>query len=523
MKEEKLTGIRCEQFELGVWPTKRESYISNTRMQGRAGGQFRKTKRVFRICKEAPWFANATFSQLVFGWSRKYFISKLSIRVLYNLLILVFIPVSSLNADPVSVLGDYAAEIRTGQHVDIHKMVSRLSQLHANTYMWLIWRSPHDWADLKEFLPLAEKAEIDVWAYLVPHSETPEKDPSYPYSEPFKLDYVRWAQEVAKLSLEHKNLVGYVIDDFWENVRPGRFTSEYTKQMVSAGKTINPKIKFYPLMYFGEIDTQFMELFADLVDGVVAAYPMNQEDIERALSFLNDDYKLPPNVEISYPRDTTSYLGDGGFVTQVVTIDDAKRASIAFGYQDDYNWSTEGYHFMQLRINDKVVWEEDVAGHDAGVVSIDISKVVVEGGAIKIGFGVFEKKGVSNFDIRLKFFDIGATGIRIKDFSILDKDVWNKEISGSFLVQFHPLSVGKDRYQLPMIVMPAGSQSQFEKRYEQKGLPQNILKKLKMSLGLALEGKVEGVVTFSLDKQKDSKEFDLIGNEYKNLVGNELR
>jgi len=159
-------------------------------------------------------------------------------------------------------MGDYAAEFRSGQHVDVNKMVSRLSELHANTYMWLIWYSSHDWDDLKKFLPLAEKEGIEVWVYLVPHSETPVNDPQYPFSEPFKLDYVRWAEEIAKLSLEYKNLVGYVIDDFWGNIKPGRFTPKYTGKMVAAGKAVNPEIKFYPLMYFGEIDAQFLEKFA---------------------------------------------------------------------------------------------------------------------------------------------------------------------------------------------------------------------------------------------------------------------
>jgi len=153
-------------------------------------------------------------------------------------------------AAQVPFLGDYDAELRDGEHVDIDLMVQRLTELGANTYMWLIWHSANDWDDLHEFLPLAEEAGITVWVYLVPHSESGFQNPNLPYSEPFKLDYVRWAEEIAKLSLEHENLVGYVIDDFWGNVTPDRFSPEYTREMVEAGKAINPELKFYPLMYY---------------------------------------------------------------------------------------------------------------------------------------------------------------------------------------------------------------------------------------------------------------------------------
>ena len=143
-------------------------------------------------------------------------------------------------------IGDYDAELRDGEHVDCELMVQRLQELGANTYMWLIWHSPNDWEDLHEFLPLAAEADITVWVYLVPPSETAATHPQFPYSEPFRLDYVRWAEEIAKLSLEHENLVGYVIDDFWGNVSPNWFTPESIRAMVDAGRAINPEIKFCP-------------------------------------------------------------------------------------------------------------------------------------------------------------------------------------------------------------------------------------------------------------------------------------
>ncbi len=157
---------------------------------------------------------------------------------------LIWACTSGARANPEIVLGDYDAEPRTGGHVDTERLGRRLSDLGANTYMWLIWHNTNDWEDLKVFLPKAKQVGITVWVYLVPHSETAAKDQGWHYSEPFRLDYIRWAEEIAKLSLLHPNLRGYVIDDFWENVRPDRFSPDYIRRMVAAGKAINPRLKF---------------------------------------------------------------------------------------------------------------------------------------------------------------------------------------------------------------------------------------------------------------------------------------
>ena len=168
-----------------------------------------------------------------------------------------------------------------------------MSELGANTYMWLVWHSANDWEDLKVFLPKAAKAGISVWVYLVPPSETGLEQANLPYSEPFRLDYVRWAEEIGRLSLKHTNLVGYVIDDFWANVGPKRFSPDKIRRMVAAGKAVNPRLKFYPLMYFNEINDRFVDVLAPLVDGVVAAYPADRAAVEQALTFLEDRYHLP--------------------------------------------------------------------------------------------------------------------------------------------------------------------------------------------------------------------------------------
>ena len=154
-------------------------------------------------------------------------------------------------------LADYDAELRLpNRRVDTEAMVRRLKELGVTTYYWLVWHAPTDWDDLKLFLPKAAEARINVWAYLVPPTEGPPH--GYPASEPFKLDYLRWAEEIARLSLQHTNLTGWVIDDFYANHQ--LFTPAYVRQMQARAKAIQPSLVFLPLMYFREITPQFTEV-----------------------------------------------------------------------------------------------------------------------------------------------------------------------------------------------------------------------------------------------------------------------
>ena len=116
-------------------------------------------------------------------------------------------------------------------------MVTRLKELGVTTYYWLIWHAATDWDDLKLFLPKAAEAGIEVWVYLVPPSESPPKYGSQ-YSEPFRLDYHRWAEEIARLSLQHPNLTAWVIDDFYANHE--FFTPAYLREMQARSKAHQP-------------------------------------------------------------------------------------------------------------------------------------------------------------------------------------------------------------------------------------------------------------------------------------------
>ena len=190
-----------------------------------------------------------------------------------------------------------------------------------------------------------------------------------------------------------------MIDDFWGNVRPDRFSSDYIRRMVAAGKAINPRLKFYPLMYFNEIGERFVEILAPLIDGVVAAYPPDRAAVEQALTFLEDRYQLPSEAVIVFPWNTPSRPGHHGMVVQEAEVTESKNAQLSFHYRDDFDGPTAGYHRLQVRVDDQVIWDEDAADHDDGAVTVDLAKVVSGKRTVKLSFGVFDVKGVGNFGI----------------------------------------------------------------------------------------------------------------------------
>lgn len=399
-------------------------------------------------------------------------------------------------------LGDYDAEPRRPDgHVDCAALLKSLQELHANTYMWLMWHKATDWEDLHEFLPLAREAGISVWAYLVPHSETPASNPRWPYSEPFRLDYVRWAREIAKLSLEYRNLVGYVIDDFAHNVRPGRFTPDYITEMVSAGKEINPELRFYPLLYYREINLGLMNTIGPLVDGVVAAYPQSRAEIEEALAYLNDEHKVAAGLEIVYPAGTPSRPGHLGSATQEATVVDAERAQVSFRYQDDYDGPTTGYHVLQVLVDDQVVWQEDAGGFDRGNATVDLREAVAGKQRVKLSFAVYDLKGVSEFGLRTNFSRLEVTGLKLEEPLFAPGEDWQTRTVGAFEVRLFSRDPNVPRYKLPLIIMPAGSRGEYAHRYEDDPTPENIAARVQYSLDLVAAGKAEGVVTYCLDKK----------------------
>ena len=406
-------------------------------------------------------------------------------------------------------LADYDAELRlTNGRVDIPMMTRRLKELGVTTYYWLIAHAGTDWEDLKLFLPEAEKAHIKVWPYLVPPSESAPREGTL-YPEPFRLDYVRWAEEIARLSLQYTNLTTWVIDDFYENHT--LYTPAYVREMQQHAKAINPRLAFFPLMYYGELNRRFAEEYRSVIDGVVAAYPQGREEIEHAWAILNDEALAKPG-ELSFPDNTESQPGDFVMVSQSARVLPGSTHQVRFVERDDYSGPTAGYHFKQLLVNGKVAWEEDVAGgtNHWQSVEVGLSEQILSNDSAVIAFRILDKKGVSNFGVRWRLKDLQMDGLQ-STAELNAPKRWQVEKRGAFEAGFGgAIRKGRGQFHIPLIVMTAAQPIEFKLRHGEPVNPQRIGQWLRMCLEAMRDGKCEGVVTYCLDKGTNSPEFPVV-------------
>jgi hypothetical protein len=169
-------------------------------------------------------------------------------------------------------------------HADTQKLLGELEDIGANTFHWAIHNYTNEWDEIKTFLPLARKKNINVWITLMPPSESPPFLKMY--SEPFRLDYERWAKEIADLSLKETNLIAWSIDDFTHNLKT--FTPEYLTKMMKAAHDVNPRLAFVPCCYYKAITPTFAKSHAPLLDAVL--FPYRDES-------SGGNLKNPNNVE----------------------------------------------------------------------------------------------------------------------------------------------------------------------------------------------------------------------------------
>ena len=304
-----------------------------------------------------------------------------------------------------------------------------------------------------------------------------------------------------------------MIDDFGYNLKPEWFSNEYITKMVAAGKTICPQLRFYPLVYYTELNADFVEQLAPLVDGFVAAYPSGPEEIRDALTYLNDQYIQPGSVVVRYPSGTPSNVGDCGSVSRRVTVTDANKASLTFTFGDSFHGPTAGYHILQLRIDGKTVWEQDCAGKHDGQAEINLSEHVKGKRQVNLELGVWDRRGVSQFPLRAWFSIDRISGVNLTTTDMADS-AWRARTNGHFTVSRHDARSGEQRWRKPLIVMPAGSRGAFRNRRRKESTLKNIADHVAMAVELARRGEIEGVVTYCLDKTPGNPDLDAVARVY---------
>jgi hypothetical protein len=226
------------------------------------------------------------------------------------------------------------------------------------------------------------------------------------------------------------------------------------------------------------------------------------------LRFLNGEFVVPAAGSIVYPWDTPSQAGDHGLLRQRVRVTDAEHVTVTFCFTDDFDGPTTGYHFLQARVDDQVVWEEDVAGADDGEVTIDVSEQTAGKRDVTLVLGIFDRRGVANFGVTATFSDLRAVGLDPADLE--DQEAWSEDIQGAFSTALTPRYEPEEPIHLPLIVMPAGQRGEYQHRYGEEATAERIAAQYRMCLQLVAEGATEGVVSYCLDKSVGNPDFEAV-------------
>ncbi|OIN95826.1 hypothetical protein AUJ66_08170 [Candidatus Desantisbacteria bacterium CG1_02_38_46] len=196
------------------------------------------------------------------------------------------------------IVSPYAGTVyKKDGYPDIDATIAKLKDLGVNCYTYLIAYQPEkELAYLPDFCKKAVEEGIEVWGYLLPPSEfslvKEKQNKKYP---PFDDDYLKWAEALAKISLQYPNFTLWMIDDFVGN---SVFTLDYTREIYEVTKKLNPKLCFGACVYYSQVD-KFMESgYGSYVDAILWGYRAESTKIGPAVKNLpleiNHYYKTCP-------------------------------------------------------------------------------------------------------------------------------------------------------------------------------------------------------------------------------------
>ncbi|MBA2260539.1 MAG: hypothetical protein H0W18_16745 [Acidobacteria bacterium] len=370
------------------------------------------------------------------------------------------------------------------RHVDTPATIAKLRDAHVTTYFYLVLHAASDWDDLqREFMPAAERAGIDVWVYLVPPSECCSK----PYGTDFvrwaeeiaqlsrrHRNLKGWAMDDFSSNLttftpEYTRTLRSAARKIDPNLRffPVLYHDDYGDAFLASyaahldGAIFPYTIDFEKADGVGEalkrIDATLDAFGLDLVLMVystkmsVAEYPPSATYVAGALrtgleamrrgeilgvttyamvkQFEKEECGFANHLNLTVPSEVPTKPGDFVSAGQTIRIDPAAgRYQLRFFEQDSYPVATAGYHFKQLLIDGQVVWDQDVASDDALAWverTFDLTPHVQGKSSAVLSFRLYDKKGVSNFGIRVSVANLDATGFTIDDRDFTKDTGWN--------------------------------------------------------------------------------------------------
>ncbi len=415
------------------------------------------------------------------------------------------------------IYADYAAPLREAttradgyDHVDTPALIQKLQAGNIKTYAFLVHSVPSDWDDFRlEFLPAAQAANLNVWLYLTPPSETSPV--------PYSSNYVAWATAAAQLGRTYPVLKGLAMDDF--NGNESFFTPTYVSNMVAAAYAINTNMVFLPVNYdfthngitsflTQDICPAFASAYGPFCGGVIFPYLnwTNKNDYSDELFQISNNAAIMNGqicqFVVNLPSNTRSLVGDFSALSQ--TISNASGfPNVPYPFPvrvfDDYNGATTGYHQLQLLVDGVAVWSRDVSGTN-GVqdFTLDLGSQLAGKTSATLTARVYDAKAVSNFHV------LAALN--------LPAGTWTKVESGSFVGTgtYYPGTPGLN---VPLITMiydgGYGSGTNYWGPTTNYVRDSNILAQTAV-----LNHVTRGIIQYKMDKSAGSGQFPIVQKLY---------
>lgn len=152
----------------------------------------------------------------------------------------------------------------------------------------------------------------------------------------------------------------------------------------------------------------------------VTTYALAKEFEREACGFTR-------HLDLVVPSETPTRPGDYVEASQTIRLEPGVRDHrLRFFEQDSYPVGTAGYHFKQLLINGKTVWDADVAA-DAlswNERTVDLTPHLEGASSATLTFRLYDKKGVSNFGVRMSVAALEAVGLTIVDPDFTEDRGW---------------------------------------------------------------------------------------------------
>jgi hypothetical protein len=429
-------------------------------------------------------------------------------RLIIPLLALVVMQSKIIAADrPVEpgngvVLGDCGAVLDASKRVDVDRTIDALVAMHMNTFAYSMQESPTAWEQLPQFADAAAKHGINVWIYLAPWTEVPPLRPGKMACEPYRLDFIAWAQHTAELSKQHPNITAILIDDFAPNdTQPDRFTPDYTRAMKRAAVAGNPQLKIYAILYFDQAWADFVDRFSALVDGAVVCYPSSQEEIDSAANYLSGG---PHGAAIVVDMGAHN-VGKSSTTGMVATVSPPNGHGIRFLFDDASISQSTGEHTAFVSLNGRVVWSRRIADRCRDEV-VDIPFPPTRSPSVQVALGVTghylgeKSEYITRFDdvVILQGGKPAPTQPR-----------WRLSDPASVAATVAQAGKGTGN-RVPMFLMPAAAPFEYTRRYNPPVTPASIGAKIELCLNNVRQQKSVGVVNFCTPKDPSDPILQLV-------------